>query len=1301
MTSTTAIDREIIPPSPTDIFKNLTVFIDPSLPAILALQLKALLIHNRAKVASDSTPDIDQVLASIQVDSPTDTTDQAGSSKPSRLLISNLKPRFDLTETTHVITNSIHLPEYIALGRWEDEAGNIISFSYQLQSTPNNGNDAQEESRPSPDPNIPRVHRSIYLVTPLWVTQCYDLNKLLPTSAYSPDPYKFLSGIVIALDSGAKLPRADVELIQACVQAWGGQFRQGLTKEVTHLICCDEDTRDYKIANKLKVELGLKIVLPHWFHHSVSFRRIISEKPFEFPSPEILKARSPSMSADCQHGINGLPGTKLPPIGNPIEEDPEVESHSHKKATEMAFGAQNVSTRPVSQGLFDYLQVTNPDSLEENPTIKHSSKLPQHSLKDTPAYREFQDKSVYLVSSLGLSLSARRTLSRRIEELGAKVFDGGDLKLTKLDKVRSDAKLLKDATNAEENLKNSDIVICECRAGWEFWLAWDQGKKIGTLHWILCILNNLDSPTFAIRPPTERLLDFPCPPGPITGCDPESKPITVTNYAGAARAHLIKLIEKMHMTFSGALDQNTFMVVAANKAGSKVDFANKSGIQIVNHHYIEDCFQNWSKQSIQTHHLTFPDGVNICELVGQVTRTLDGISKWTKRTEVKEQKKRDLSVLPSKLIKIPLSEISSTIPPEDGNPQPSTSTVLQQIDNFPQNPEASVAEAPTAKRVNRKPRLISDSTELSRNSASDILMADEPRLPSDSAELSSLNASDILKVAAIEPLESPRNSSSRGSIPPIEVNDRDLALITPRPSRQSPRKRSSTLVELDSNPSKKTKKGSNTDTETKKLDTTAPPSRASSPDRPGSVGGRDSSPISTPIQPKLTKSAKRPVSSRKALMRTTPTAPLSATRSSTRKAAQVAIQNVKSAAEDMNLHEKEKKKKRISGGPLIGMEDGGYFGSPKKPSQPASRKQSKDPVKREADEQSEAISNEEGKLPNLGLSKKKGKRASGESKSAPDDEAQSSDLESLTIKGVKKPKQKVKVEDSELDYLSKSISVDHLDRKTKSTLGSRSNSTLAGSSSSRKICITESGTRIGPKISNKLGKMGAKFIESTPSLNDGCTHLLTNKIARTEKFLSCIVLGCFIVDHQWAEECAKRNEFVDEEGYELKDVEGERLHKFELSRSLKIARTHKILSGFQIFLTPYVANQHSKLLKKLILLAGGQVATKIPPLQDLQRTAEEIKRHNSLENDDDGSGGRGGNKSLIVSCKEDHKYLKTHLIKKFPTKFLISDDYQNGSDDNDEPSLIKIFDSNLILQGLLVQEIKFEKRFVLDCSGLL
>ncbi|KAI7945589.1 hypothetical protein MJO29_011977 [Puccinia striiformis f. sp. tritici] len=1329
MSSTTLSERGIIPPSPTDVFKNLTVFIDPSLPTILALQLTALLSHNQAKITSGSTPNLNQFLASVQVEPPTNPADQAGLSEH---LIPNLNPRLDLTETTHIITNSLHLPEYNALGRWDDEAGDILSFSHEIKSSQNNEND--EEDRISPDPSKARVYRCIHLVTPLWVTQSYDLNKLLPTGAYSPDPYMFLSGIVIALDSGAKLPRADVELIQACVQSWGGQFRRGLTKEVTHLICCDEHTKDYKIAHKLKAQLGLKIVLPHWFHHCVFFRRILSEKPFEFPCPAILTPRSPSMSADCQHGFDGLPGTKLPPIARkPIEDDSELELRSHKRATEVAFPAQKVSARPVSQGLSDYLEVTDPNSLEDNPSIEHPSKLPQ----DTQAYREFQDKSVYLVSSLGLSLTARRTLARRIEDLGAKVFDSGDLKLAQLDKKRPDAKVLKEATDAEQNLRNSDIVICDYRTGWEFWLAWDEGKKIGTLHWILCILNSIDSPICAIRPPTERLLDFPCPPGPIKGCDTNSKPITVTNYTGTVRAYLIRLIENMHLTFSGSLAHDTSMVVAANKAGHKVAFASKGGIQIVNHHYIEDCYQNWQRLSIQAHHLTFPDGVNISESVGQTTRTTDGIFKWTRSTEVKEQRKLDMSVLPSKLTKKPCKEMPSPITPEDENAQPSPLTTVQENENRPKTSE-SVEEGLAVKRANRKPTLISDS-----------------------AELSSITSSEIVKV-----LETPETSSSQGTVTAMQVDDPDLALATPQIRRELPNKRTSELTELDSNPSKKIKKGSTTDSQTADIDTNAPLVRATSLKRLESGDTRKSSTTSTPLQSKPNSSLSKQSSISIKKRANSPKVPVSACRSSTRKAAQQAVKNVKSAAEDMNLHEKEKKrrKRNSSGGgnSLIGFEeDGGYFGEPpkktksssgkKRDSQPSTRRLMTNDdsdhgdisellIERGADvsrnpkrgrgrrsnesvkvEGSEASGSDGGELPssigmNIGGSKKK-KKASGtinkktkDKEEEKEEDQQSSDLESMTLTNIinkldKKEggkMKKVKDEDLERNPLPPKL-------KYKSTPISKSLSTLAGSSSSKKICIAESGVRIDSKISNKLEKMGAKFVESTPSLNDGCTHLLTNKIARTEKFLSCIVLGCFIVNHKWAQECAKRNEFVDETEYELKDTEGEELHDFKLNRSLKIAkRTRKILTDFQIFLTPFVANQNSKLLKKLILLAGGQVLTKIPALEDLQSTADEINKHNKqgsplTDDDDEDDSGRGGKKSLIISCKEDFKYLKTHLIKKFPRKFLISvhDDDDDDDDDEHSPSLIKIFDPNLILEGLLVQEIKFEKTFVLDCHELL
>ncbi|KAH9441883.1 hypothetical protein Pst134EA_032110 [Puccinia striiformis f. sp. tritici] len=120
MSSTTLSERDIIPPSPTDVFKNLTVFIDPSLPTILALQLKALLSHSQAKITSGSTPNLDQFLASIQVD---------GMMK--------------------LVTYS--------------------PSSHEIKSSQNNGND--EEDRISPDPSKARVYRWIHLVTPLWVTQ--------------------------------------------------------------------------------------------------------------------------------------------------------------------------------------------------------------------------------------------------------------------------------------------------------------------------------------------------------------------------------------------------------------------------------------------------------------------------------------------------------------------------------------------------------------------------------------------------------------------------------------------------------------------------------------------------------------------------------------------------------------------------------------------------------------------------------------------------------------------------------------------------------------------------------------------------------------------------------------------------------------------------------------------------------------------------------------------------------------------------------------------------------------------------
>lgn len=107
------------------------------------------------------------------------------------------------------------------------------------------------------------------------------------------------------------------------------------------------------------------------------------------------------------------------------------------------------------------------------------------------------------------------------------------------------------------------------------------------------------------------------------------------------------------------------------------------------------------------------------------------------------------------------------------------------------------------------------------------------------------------------------------------------------------------------------------------------------------------------------------------------------------------------------------------------------------------------------------------------------------------------------------------------------------------------------------------------------------------------------------------------------------------------------------------------------------------------------------------------RQNRNQEPDDSNRTDRSSRKSIIISSKEDFKFLKNSLIKKFPDYFTRSnrDEVDNGDDGGDVPfdrdngdshrPMIKIFDSNLILEGLLIQHIKFDSKFELDYSELL
>ncbi len=104
---------------------------------------------------------------------------------------------------------------------------------------------------------------------------------------FSPDPSMIFSGVVAC---ACDLPSADLEVLSAGITALGGQWRTGLTKDVTHLFALSPASAKYATAMHFKEETGVRVVLPHWFDDAVRLGMGgLKTRPYEWPDPEILK----------------------------------------------------------------------------------------------------------------------------------------------------------------------------------------------------------------------------------------------------------------------------------------------------------------------------------------------------------------------------------------------------------------------------------------------------------------------------------------------------------------------------------------------------------------------------------------------------------------------------------------------------------------------------------------------------------------------------------------------------------------------------------------------------------------------------------------------------------------------------------------------------------------------------------------------------------------------------------------------------------------------------------------------------
>ncbi|XP_063794100.1 mediator of DNA damage checkpoint protein 1 isoform X2 [Pseudophryne corroboree] len=151
-----------------------------------------------------------------------------------------------------------------------------------------------------------------------------------------------------------------------------------------------------------------------------------------------------------------------------------------------------------------------------------------------------------------------------------------------------------------------------------------------------------------------------------------------------------------------------------------------------------------------------------------------------------------------------------------------------------------------------------------------------------------------------------------------------------------------------------------------------------------------------------------------------------------------------------------------------------------------------------------------------------------------------------------------------------------------------------------------------------------------------CTHLVTDRVRRTVKFLCALARGIPIVTLDWIDKCKKSGCFLSPTGFLVNDKEQEKIFNFVLAKSLQKAKRKPLLEGYEIHITSNVKPEPEH-MKDIIRCSGATFLPKMP------RTFKE--------------------KCIIVSCPEDAARCKS------------------------APSSVPVTTAEFILSGILRQEV--------------
>ncbi|KAJ2182287.1 regulator of Ty1 Transposition [Coemansia sp. RSA 551] len=227
-----------------------------------------------------------------------------------------------------------------------------------------------------------------------------------------------------------------------------------------------------------------------------------------------------------------------------------------------------------------------------------------------------QGYAVAINTQLRYSLSdgAISRLTQRLTEAGAEVLEP--------------AKASRDSAQSElpESLitdwERVDILVCQHRSGYEYSKASRLGKVIGTFVWLYQSFL-----TEKIVPPTQGLLHYPVPVTPVAKMD--RMVITVSHYTGASRDYLQRLIVAMGAQYTPRMTRATTHLITAMAEGRKYQAAIQWDVEIVNHLWVERCYQRWRLLSVSHPAFTHFPGLPILNsMVGNTEVDVNRLASW-------------------------------------------------------------------------------------------------------------------------------------------------------------------------------------------------------------------------------------------------------------------------------------------------------------------------------------------------------------------------------------------------------------------------------------------------------------------------------------------------------------------------------------------------------------------------------------------------------------------------------------------------------------------------------------------------